>query len=285
MTAATGSYAPRTGAGGLPAELLRLQRQAQLTWEQEWAVLRGLGLPAGGRLLDLGCGTGQVRRLLADQLPGATVIGLDVDLALLGHAAPDGPVVAGRGAALPFRAGSFAGVLARYLLQHLADPLAVLREAARVLTPGGWLACVDVDEQLWGVAEPASPGLADVYVRAAGAQADRGGDRLVVRRLPALLRAAGLCQVQVRPFAVTSHERPLAELAVQVGPERLLPALSAGRITLADYARVAMAHQRLLADPDAYVMLLGFAVVGRAPALKGVGALPALTTTSDEEPR
>lgn len=267
--AAAGSYAPHaTVAGGLPAELSRLERQALLTWEQEWEVLSDLGAPPGARLLDLGCGPGVVRDLLSRRLPDRRVVGVDVDVELLGHART-GPwpagLVAGRGTALPFADDSFSGVLARYVAQHLADPLPVLREAARVLHPGGWLACVDVDEQLWGVAEPTDPGLADVYRRAAGAQAALGGDRAVVRRLPRLLAQAGLVDVRVRPFAVTSLERPVSELAVHLGPERLLPALAAGRIAVGDYMRVSMAHQRLLADPDAYVLLLGFVITGRTP--------------------
>ncbi len=280
-----GSYAPHaTTPGGLPAELARLAAQARLTWEQEWQVLASLGLAPGSRLLDLGCGTGAFGALLAERLPDTPVVGVDVDPELLGHAARSGRLVLGRGTDLPFRAASFGGVVARYVLQHVATPLAVLREAARVLEPGGWVACVDVDEQLWGVAEPAAAGLEDVYRRAAGTQADRGGDRAVVRRLPVLMRRAGLVDITVRPFAVTSQERLLADLALHVSPERLLPALSEGRITLGDYLRVSMAHQRLLADPDAFVMLLGFVVVGRVPAAHPTSPRPANPRSASPRP-
>ena len=46
---------------------------------------------------------------------------------------------------LPFAAASFDVVYAHQLLQHLADPVAALREAARVLRPGGYVAVRDAD--------------------------------------------------------------------------------------------------------------------------------------------
>lgn len=76
------------------------------------------------RGLNLGCGAEVIRR------PGWT--NLDAKAALEG-------VVAGDVTALPFADGSFDRVVASQVLEHLEDPVAALREWARVLAPGGVL--------------------------------------------------------------------------------------------------------------------------------------------------
>lgn len=99
------------------------------------------------RVLDIGCGAGQT--LIALKLNGARGFGLDIDLdalrlgrELLRESHPE-PVdlAAGTAEALPFRDGSFDLVIARVALPYMHIPTA-LREAARVLAPGGevWFA-------------------------------------------------------------------------------------------------------------------------------------------------
>jgi hypothetical protein len=134
-----------------------------------------------------------------------------------------------------------------------------------VLRPGGVVVVVDVDAELWGAAEPALPGLEAVYRKVAEAQRRRGGDRLVVRRAPRLLAEAGFVHVRVQPFATTSDARPVACFAVHAGPERLLPLVHSGDLTLADYAAVTRAWQQFCDDSAAWVMVLGFAVGALAP--------------------
>jgi SAM-dependent methyltransferase len=89
-------------------------------------------------LLDLGCGYGRLATALRGQK--ITWIGLDRSATLLRQAPR--PAVLGDAGRLPFADGSFAAVAALYMLYHLADPLVALREAHRVLRPGGlFVAC------------------------------------------------------------------------------------------------------------------------------------------------
>src|ERR1700722_6222897 len=200
------SYDPaRNTAGALPGELDRLEAQAVLTFAEELRLMRELGLSelmsAGTDgacrrpvLLEVGAGTGALTRRLLAALPGAAVIALDADATLLSHLPDGGPPDGGtpdrgapaRGApgcgvlrpvcadarALPLSDGAVSAVVFRYVLQHLRDPRPVLREARRVLRPGGRVYVIEVDAGLWGLAEPAEPALASVYTRAAAAQHD-----------------------------------------------------------------------------------------------------------------
>jgi SAM-dependent methyltransferase len=100
----------------------------------------GLLVAAGVRyVLDLGCGQGA----LAAAVDGGggeakpLVIGLDASPTML-SAAPR-PVVRADAVAVPFRDNVFDAVVAVNVLDHLPDPLPALREARRVLRPGGVL--------------------------------------------------------------------------------------------------------------------------------------------------
>jgi SAM-dependent methyltransferase len=107
------------------------------------AALETLGVGAGTRLLDVGCGAGLALRMAADR--GAEVAGLDASEALLEHArrrVPGAPILQGELEELPFDAASFDVVSGFNSFQYAAQPVNALREARRVLAPGGRVALV-----------------------------------------------------------------------------------------------------------------------------------------------
>jgi SAM-dependent methyltransferase len=92
---------------------------------------------ARGRILDLGCGTGGVLQHLG---VFGDAIGLDpAPEAALYCRRRDVPMVVGSGMDLPFASASFDAVLALDVIEHVPDDVALLREAHRVLRPGGVL--------------------------------------------------------------------------------------------------------------------------------------------------
>jgi ubiquinone/menaquinone biosynthesis C-methylase UbiE len=165
--------------------------------------LAGVPFPDQARVLEVGCGTGVLTRLLA-RWPGVgAVVGVDPAPALLAKAralASDLPNVTFReadGRALPFEDGAFDVVVFDSVLSHVPGPDRALAEAARVLRPGGRLALFDGDYATTTVAlgdhDPLQ-GCVDMMM------ANSVHDRWVVRHFPLLVRGCGL---RIETF--TSH--------------------------------------------------------------------------------
>lgn len=98
------------------------------------ALVRGQVTPATC-LLDIGCGRGGVAELVWPAVRLAA--GLDPDWRSLREQRAPLPLACGWGEALPFADAAFDLVLAIWVLEHLTQPLALLREVRRVLRPAG----------------------------------------------------------------------------------------------------------------------------------------------------
>ena len=183
--------------------------------EAAWRLLEQHG--AAGVLLDLGCGQGRLR----ERLPAAVTKYVGVDLSQHGAAWLDGAgfVEADLSAPLPLPDG-FADVVASLeTIEHLENPRAFLREAVRVLRPGGLLLVTTPNQEsllslasLWvhgeHVAFRNAPGLYPSHVTAL-----LGVD---------LLRMAAECGLEDAALAYTGQGR-------MPGTARPWPAILRGR--------------------------------------------------------
>lgn len=202
MTSGSEEYVLSTGDAGA-ARLALLHETYGANTE---ALLAELGLGAGMRALDMGCGTGTVSRWMATQVGAAgEVVGADISAAQL--------VVAKREAArlglanlryletgvydtgLP--RATFDLVYCRFLLCHVGDPAAGVREMCALLKPGGVLLCEDVDLSSQFCDPPCVPydRMRDLMI-ALGRS--RGVDYCLGPRLHRLFRQEGLAQPNVR---------------------------------------------------------------------------------------
>ena len=118
--------APKTILNSVHGRLI-LARRVQVL-----AQALAQAIPTGGRVLDLGCGDGQVALGLMRLRPDIAVEGVDVLVRPVTHI----PVTAYDGVTLPFADKSFDYVTIVDVLHHTDDPASVLAEAARVARQG-----------------------------------------------------------------------------------------------------------------------------------------------------
>jgi SAM-dependent methyltransferase len=155
----------------------------------------------GLRVLDVGCGTGDSLRLLAERVaPGGSAVGVDISSALLevgrDRAGVEGwsaEWVHADAAALPFDDGEFDGCLVERVLQHVDSPQAVVEETLRVTRPGGTVVVAEPD---WSslLLDTGPVAVRDAVAAAVG----RGiRHREVGRSLRRLLVDAGFVDVEV----------------------------------------------------------------------------------------
>jgi ubiquinone/menaquinone biosynthesis C-methylase UbiE len=129
-------------------EIRRLMRQAAMLRPITERLLRGAGIAPGMRVLDLGCGAGDVSMLAAELVGAAgSVVGIDrsqeviavarerARKAELGNIDFEAVSVEAFSDPEPFDA-----VIGRYVLIHQADPAALIRAAAGLVRPGGVVA-------------------------------------------------------------------------------------------------------------------------------------------------
>ncbi|HLG69344.1 MAG TPA: ubiquinone/menaquinone biosynthesis methyltransferase [Chloroflexota bacterium] len=178
-------------------------------WRRQ--AISALELTPGDRILDLGCGTGDLLELLADARARPT--GIDVSAAMLGRAQQrlSGRALLARGSAfeLPFAAGSFQGAVSGFVLRNLRDLEGAMAELARVIAPGGRIALLDATEPA-GWVRPLFDAWFRVATPALGALAGKRAayqylSRSLVQIPPAremcrLLGAAGFREPAARPL-------------------------------------------------------------------------------------
>lgn len=216
------------------------------------SCLRELNLRDGDHVLDVGSGLGQFTRAMA-RAAGKTgrVLGIERDPDQLAEARRQAEAN-GEASLAEFRQGDaydlpltdnewggFDVVHARFLLEHLPDPLRAVRQMLRAVRPGGRVVLMDDDHHHYRIwPEPSGwPDLWSAYVKSFEVL---GNDPFIGRRLVALLLEAGATP---RRSALIPHVCNAGDPAFHIYAENLIKVLIG--------AREGIVGPRLL-DPDAF---------------------------------
>ena len=209
-----GDSDPQYQPGHDEDELARLELQGRALAPATRMIFAEAGIRPGMRVLDLGCGAGDVTFVVADVVgPDGSVVGVDRSPEALGRARLRAEQ---RGLAQvlfvegdvhePAPGGPFDAIVGRLVLMYVPDPAAMLRRQATVLHPGGLVVPIELDIPA-ARSLPATPLVSQALAWVAEGLAKGGIHPSLGTRLWAVLGEAGL--------------RPLGMLGIQphFGPD------------------------------------------------------------------
>lgn len=136
-------------AGGYDAANDRISMGRHLKWKRRAARLCCAGLGAGAEVLDVGCGTGDMLRIIGEDYPGIRLTGIDFSANMLAGAEKNCAgltclrLVEGNAARLPFQDGTFDGAVISFALRNTSDHARVIGEMTRTVRAGGRICCID----------------------------------------------------------------------------------------------------------------------------------------------
>jgi ubiquinone/menaquinone biosynthesis C-methylase UbiE len=254
----------------------RLQRQAQqLAHESSW-LFDQIGVSAGARVVEIGCGPHGCLDLLAERVgPSGSVVGVEnnqdaVDLArkLMNERGLTNVEVLCRDArSTELPRAAFDVATARLVLITAPEPQQIIAEAVALVRPGGWVAFHETD-YMTHVSDPPSEASKRLFKLLVTYLEKNGIDPFIGRKLPRLLREIGIEDVRVNPlihvFPPGHGRRRILLDFVENLSERILAQKLIGERELTDLKRAVRRH---LDDPGTLVVSnLFFQSWGRKPA-------------------
>ncbi|MBN2224871.1 MAG: methyltransferase domain-containing protein [Deltaproteobacteria bacterium] len=183
--------------GTSDTEQLRLGLLNRITND---SFIRYLGDLSESRVCDFGCGLGNLIAAVTGRFPGAVISGIEISEQQLKSAQetnrrhPNVTLIRGDALKSGLPADAFDLTYCRYLLEHVADPVAAVKEMLRVTRPGGTVACQEND--LHNVIYyPDIDGLDLLMGQFCRLQMELSGDPFVGRKLFDIFRRAGASDI------------------------------------------------------------------------------------------
>lgn len=258
------------------AEQRRLQRQAEQLAHESARLFDEIGIPEGARVLEIGCGPRGCLDLLSARV-GASgrVVGVEISADAVALAqtflAERGlhnvEVIAGDARSTGLPEGSFDLVTSRLVLVLIPQPEQIIAQAVALARPGGAVAFHEVDRAAV-MCDPPSPAWDTVEKLFMSVAEENGNDFHLGRKLPRLLREAGLVDVRVNPIVhfelVGNPRRSLSVDFLDNMRERII---ALDLVVEGELVRLREALARHLDDPDT--------VVFHGPYIQAWGRKPA----------
>ena len=252
-----------------------LDAQARAIWPQEIPLIRRYALPADARILDAGCGTGEVASRLAELFPRAQVLGVDIvdhhlELARGRYAGLAPRLTFEHQSIFELKAAdhAFDLTVCRHVLHSIPHADRVITELARVTRRGGYLHLIPEDYGMLHFQRAVMDPL-DFWHEAAPSFGKRTGtDLFIGRHAFWILSAMKLEEIKVDYVVVDTLRVPRETFAVILGAWRDGYAESIGELTpISRDSAVAYFNQMIanIRDPRGYAVWFVPVVSARVP--------------------
>merc|ERR1712176_168920 len=239
----------------------------------EFDILKNAGLRNGATLADVGCGTGAISITLTQELPETKIIGIDSNDSLLdkGRALSDRLGLASRLTFLRNDVGKIAlqtssvdFAYSRLVMQHVEQPVDVIREMKRTVKPGGKVFVMDIDDSFVAL-HPTLQGVPSMMDEVAQHQKENGGDRFIGQKLFHMFKLLDLENVKVHLIPYSCHD---------VSPEEYFQIIYSFRKMILEkrgcmdesMQKLFEDIQQLLKEPTTYASTVIFLVEGTVPS-------------------
>lgn len=252
-----------------------LAAQARAIWPQEVEFFRRYRIPEGARILDAGCGTGEIASRLAKLFPQARVLGVDIvdrhlELARSRYARLASRLAFERQSVFELLApdGTFDLTVCRHVLHAIPHADRVMAELARVTRPGGYLHLIPEDYGMLHF-QRAALDPRDLRHTAVPSFGEKTGtDLFIGRDTFGILKALSLTRITVDYVVVDTVRVPRNTFAAILGAWRDGYADSIGELTpISRDSAVAYFDQMIanIRDPFGYAVWMVPVVSARVP--------------------
>jgi len=205
-----GSYKLDSFTDNIKSEVNRLKFQVDLFYQKEIELYKRIGLRDGMKLIECGSGPGFLISNIVRDLPLCTATAVEVDPFYVKQLNKSS-VINGKklfevkhasiyDTELPDNYFDFA--IARLVLEHLKEPEKAIAEVSRILKPGGNLVVVSNDFAYHLLTYPSIPELDEMYRAYINSRLSEGGNPLIGRQLPVLLKKGNFESVNIEIICV-----------------------------------------------------------------------------------
>jgi ubiquinone/menaquinone biosynthesis C-methylase UbiE len=268
----------RYGDAGNAAEVVRLESQARSMSHLVAQEFQLLNLRPNLKVLDAGCGSGAITRMMAKAVYPETIVGMDIDPVFIEEARKMATSKAvenirfelGNIDAMDYEDGAFDLTYSRFVLAHVNDPVRSVSEMKRVTKKGGYVAASDIEDDIM-TGYPEVPMFWDLWKKNGMRAARLGVNRHIGRELYSIFNKAGLSSISVHPmpFYATAANPDVLKETVSV-PVGVLQSVRSGMIAdgLAsdeDFDTMLEEINQLAKDEGAFCMGCAFLAIGKVP--------------------
>jgi ubiquinone/menaquinone biosynthesis C-methylase UbiE len=224
-------------------------------------------------LLELGSGPGFITEQLAALVPTSPITCVENDRTMLEqaeqylqHKAQERVrFIEGSVMDTHLESDQFDFAYARFLFQHLTDPISAAKEIWRVLKLGEKFVICDIDDGLFGLFEPPIPEFTPVLEAFGQQQVARGGNRHIGRSLWRVLITAGFGTVKLEVLGSHSADRGIESFLRHIHPDRMRSLVERGLLSEAELERFRAALTSWAALPDSYTLWLTLMISAEKP--------------------